>query len=168
MEIEKQLKEKKLSKEAKDRLTKEVKKLKQMSPMSAEATVVRNYLDTVLSLPWGENSKEIKDTVYAEKVLNKDHFGLDKVKDRILEYLSVRTISDNVKGPILCLFGPPGVGKTSLAKSVAAATGREFVRVALGGVRETKQKYAVIEKPTLAQCQERLFKLLKSLELIIP
>ena len=136
MEIDRQLKEKKLSKEARERLTKEVKKLKQMSPMSAEATVVRNYLDTVLSLPWGENSKEIKDTVYAEKILNKDHFGLDKVKDRILEYLSVRTISDDVKGPILCLFGPPGVGKTSLAKSVAAATGREFVRVALGGVRD--------------------------------
>ena len=103
MEIDRQLKEKKLSKEARERLTKEVKKLKQMSPMSAEATVVRNYLDTVLSLPWGENSKEIKDTVYAEKILNKDHFGLDKVKDRILEYLSVRTISDDVKGPILCL-----------------------------------------------------------------
>ena len=135
-EIENQIKKKKLSKEARDKLTKELKKLKQMSPMSAEATVVRNYLDTVLSLPWGEYSEEIRDTLYAEEILDRDHFGLAKVKDRILEYLSVRTLVDTIKGPILCLAGPPGVGKTSLARSIASSTGREFVRVSLGGVRD--------------------------------
>ena len=136
MEIESQLKKKKMPKEAKERVTKEIKKLKQMSPMSAEATVVRNYVDTILSLPWDDYSDEIRDTVFAESVLNKDHYGLVKVKDRILEYLSVRTLVKQVKGPILCLVGPPGVGKTSLARSVAEATGREFVRVSLGGVRD--------------------------------
>ncbi|NRA66315.1 MAG: endopeptidase La [Pseudobacteriovorax sp.] len=136
MEIETQLKKKKMAKDAKDRVSKEIKKLKQMSPMSAEATVVRNYIDTILSLPWDEVSEEIRDTVFAEGILNRDHYGLTKVKDRILEYLSVRTLVKQVKGPILCLVGPPGVGKTSLARSVAAATGREFVRVSLGGVRD--------------------------------
>ena len=136
MEIETQLKKKKMPKEAKERVTKEVKKLKQMSPMSAEATVVRNYVDTILSLPWDDYSDDIRDTVFAETVLDKDHYGLVKVKDRILEYLSVRTLVKQVKGPILCLVGPPGVGKTSLARSVAEATGREFVRVSLGGVRD--------------------------------
>lgn len=135
-ELESQIKKKKMPKEAKERLQKECRKLKQMSPMSAEATVVRNYIDTALSLPWEDLSQEIRDTVYAEDILNKDHFGLVKVKDRILEYLSVSTLVENVKGPILCLVGPPGVGKTSLARSVAAATGREFVRVSLGGVRD--------------------------------
>lgn len=135
-ELEAQIKKKKMPKVAKERLQKECRKLKQMSPMSAEATVVRNYLDTALSLPWDDVSEEIKDTVYAEEVLNKDHFGLHKVKDRVLEYLSVRTLVQNMKGPILCLSGPPGVGKTSLARSVASATGREFVRVSLGGVRD--------------------------------
>ena len=135
-EIEAQIKKKKMPKVAKERLQKECKKLKQMSPMSAEATVVRNYLDTALSLPWDDVSEEIRDTVYAEEVLNKDHFGLHKVKDRVLEFLSVSTLVDSMKGPILCLVGPPGVGKTSLAQSVAGATGREFVRVSLGGVRD--------------------------------
>ena len=135
-ELESLIKKKKLSKDAKERCQKELKKLKQMSPMSAEATVVRNYLDTVLSLPWKDFSQEICDTLYAEKVLDRDHFGLQKVKDRILEYLSVRSLVDEIKGPILCLAGPPGVGKTSLARSVAAATGREFVRISLGGVRD--------------------------------
>ncbi len=135
-EIEALLKKKKLSKEAKDKVEKEIRKLKLMSPMSAEATVVRNYIDTVLSLPWGEFKDDIRDVAYAEKILDKDHYGLTKVKDRILEYLSVRSLVDSMKGPILCLVGPPGVGKTSLARSVATATGREFVRISLGGVRD--------------------------------
>src|SRR5690606_9814502 len=129
-------KNKNLPLEVRDRLNKEVKKLKAMSPMSAEATVVRNYVDTVLSLPWLDMSDEKHDIDNAETVLNRDHFGLEKVKDRILEYLSVRALAGNMKGPILCLVGPPGVGKTSLAKSIAEATGREFVRIALGGVRD--------------------------------
>ena len=135
-ELENQIKEKKLSTEARERLNKELKKLKLMSPMSAEATVVRNYIDTVLSLPWGIFTEEIRDITFAESVLNRDHYGLKKVKDRILEYLAVRTLVDKIKGPILCLAGPPGVGKTSLARSVAAATGRKFVRLSLGGVRD--------------------------------
>jgi ATP-dependent Lon protease len=139
LEIEEQIKNKKLSKEARDKLTKEVRKLKMMSPMSAEAAVVRNYLDTVLGLPWEEYSKEIRDIQFAEDVLNEDHYGLEKVKERILEFLSVRLIGDKLKSPILCLVGPPGVGKTSLARSVARATGREFVRIALGGVRDESE-----------------------------
>lgn len=135
-DIERQIRAKKLSDEAREKINKELKKLKNMPPMSAEATVVRNYIDTVLSLPWLEYSKEKKDIVFAEDLLNRDHFGLERVKDRILEYLSVRMLVDNPKGPILCLVGPPGVGKTSLAKSIAEATGRQFARIALGGVRD--------------------------------
>jgi ATP-dependent Lon protease len=135
-EIESKIKTKKLSEEAKEKLKKEVKKLRTMSPMSAEATVVRNYVDTVLSLPWTDYSPVIRDQNFAETVLNEDHFGLEKVKERILEYLAVTSLSDKIKGPILCLVGPPGVGKTSLAKSVARSTGRTFARIALGGVRD--------------------------------
>lgn len=135
-EIESKIKTKKLSEEAKEKLKKEVKKLRTMSPMSAEATVVRNYIDTVLSLPWTDYSPVIRDQSFAETVLNEDHFGLEKVKERILEYLAVTSLSDKIKGPILCLVGPPGVGKTSLAKSVARSTGRTFARIALGGVRD--------------------------------
>lgn len=135
-EIESKIKTKKLSEEAKEKLKKEVKKLRTMSPMSAEATVVRNYIDTVLSLPWTDYSPVIRDQIFAETVLNEDHFGLEKVKERILEYLAVTSLSDKIKGPILCLVGPPGVGKTSLAKSVARSTGRTFARIALGGVRD--------------------------------
>jgi ATP-dependent Lon protease len=135
-ELESKIKSKKLSDEARDRLKKELKKLRGMSPMSAEATVVRNYIDTVLSLPWGEYSTLLRDPQFSEDVLEADHFGLDKVKERILEYLAVTSLSDKLKGPILCLVGPPGVGKTSLARSVARATGREFARIALGGVRD--------------------------------
>lgn len=135
-EIEGKIKTKKLSEEAKEKLKKEVKKLRSMSPMSAEATVVRNYIDTVLSLPWADYAPTIKDQTFAEDVLNEDHFGLEKVKERILEYLAVTSLSDKIKGPILCLVGPPGVGKTSLAKSVARSTGRTFSRIALGGVRD--------------------------------
>ncbi len=135
-EIENQIKNKKLSKEAREKLKKELRKLKMMSTMSAEATVVRNYIETVLSLPWGEYIKEIRDLSFAAATLDNDHYGLEKVKDRILEYLSVRSLVDNSKGPILCLVGPPGVGKTSLARSIAKATGRKFARISLGGVRD--------------------------------
>lgn len=135
-EIETKLKSKKLSEEASTKIKKEIRKLKGMAPMSAEASVVRSYIDTVLSLPWAEYSKSLKDLVYAEKILNEDHFGLEKVKERILEYLAVTNLSDSIKGSILCLVGPPGVGKTSLAHSIARAIGREFVRISLGGVRD--------------------------------
>jgi ATP-dependent Lon protease len=126
----------KLSKEARAKATAELKKLKTMAPMSAEATVVRNYLDVLLGLPWGKKSKLKRDIPEAEKVLDEDHFGLEKVKDRIVEYLAVQARTNKLKGPILCLVGPPGVGKTSLGKSIARATGREFVRQSLGGVRD--------------------------------
>ncbi|TKD50524.1 endopeptidase La [Sphingomonas baiyangensis] len=126
----------KLSKEARTKATAELKKLKTMAPMSAEATVVRNYLDVLLGLPWGKKSKLKKDLVEAEAVLDADHYGLEKVKDRIVEYLAVQARTNKLKGPILCLVGPPGVGKTSLGKSIAKATGREFIRQSLGGVRD--------------------------------
>jgi ATP-dependent Lon protease len=135
-EIEERIAKTKLSKEAKLKAESELKKLKSMSPMSAEATVVRNYLDTLLGLPWGKKSKVKRDLILAEKVLDEDHYGLEKVKERILEYLAVQGRTGTLKGPILCLVGPPGVGKTSLGKSIAKATGREFVRMALGGVRD--------------------------------
>ncbi|MGZ5961668.1 MAG: endopeptidase La, partial [Rhizomicrobium sp.] len=135
-ELEERIRKTKLSKEAREKANGEVKKLRSMSPMSAEATVVRNYLDWLLSLPWGKKSKVRKDIVAAEKVLHDDHYGLEKVKERILEYLAVQQRAGKMKGPILCLVGPPGVGKTSLGKSIAKATGREFVRMSLGGVRD--------------------------------
>ena len=126
----------KLSKEARSKATAELKKLKTMAPMSAEATVVRNYLDTLLGLPWGKKSKLKRDIPEAERILDEDHFGLEKVKERIVEYLAVQARTNKLKGPILCLVGPPGVGKTSLGRSIARATGREFVRQSLGGVRD--------------------------------
>jgi ATP-dependent Lon protease len=135
-EIEERIRKTKLSKEAREKAQAEVKKLRSMSPMSAEATVVRNYLDWLLSLPWGKKSKVKKDIVHAEEILASDHYGLEKVKERILEYLAVQQRAGKMKGPILCLVGPPGVGKTSLAKSIAKATGREYVRMSLGGVRD--------------------------------
>jgi len=135
-EIEARIKKTKLSKEAREKADAELKKLRSMSPMSAEATVVRNYLDWILSIPWGKNSKVKQDLNFAQEVLDTDHYGLDKVKDRIVEYLAVQSRQKKLKGPILCLVGPPGVGKTSLGKSIAKATGREFVRMALGGVRD--------------------------------
>ena len=135
-EIEEKIKQKKLSPEAKDKVEKELKKLKMMSPMSAEATVVRNYIDWILSLPWNEFTDDKLDINEAEKVLEDDHYGLEKVKERILEYLAVQSLVGKIKGPILCLVGPPGVGKTSLGRSIARATGRKFVRVSLGGVRD--------------------------------
>jgi ATP-dependent Lon protease len=129
----------KFSKEARDKAEAELKKLKSMSPMSAEATVVRNYLDWLLALPWGVKSRVKKDLRAAQKVLDDDHYGLEKVKERIVEYLAVQQRSQKLKGPILCLVGPPGVGKTSLGKSVAKATGREFIRISLGGVRDESE-----------------------------
>jgi ATP-dependent Lon protease len=135
-EIEAKIASTKLSKEARDKAIAEVKKLRQMSPMSAEATVVRNYLDWMLGIPWGKRSKMKKDLKAAQLMLDDDHFGLEKVKDRIVEYLAVQQRANKLTGPILCLVGPPGVGKTSLGKSIARATGREFVRMSLGGVRD--------------------------------
>jgi ATP-dependent Lon protease len=135
-ELEDKIKRTKLSKEAREKATHELKKLRQMSPMSAEATVVRNYLDWLLSIPWNNKSKIKKDLSFAEKTLDGDHFGLEKVKERIVEYLAVQSRANKLTGPILCLVGAPGVGKTSLGKSIAKATGREFVRVSLGGVRD--------------------------------
>jgi ATP-dependent Lon protease len=136
MELEKRIKKTKLSKEARTKADAELKKLRNMSPMSAESTVVRNYLDWLLSIPWGKAKTKPIDLDEAERILENDHYGLEKVKERILEYLAVQARTGTLKGPILCLVGPPGVGKTSLGRSIAQATGREFVRLSLGGVRD--------------------------------
>jgi ATP-dependent Lon protease len=135
-ELEEKLAKKKMSKEATEKVQKEIKKLRMMSPMSAEATVVRNYIDWVLSLPWYDYSEVNHDIENAETILDEDHYGLEKVKERILEYLAVQSIAKDMKGPILCLVGPPGVGKTSLARSIARSLGRSFARISLGGVRD--------------------------------
>ncbi|MEE8295647.1 MAG: endopeptidase La [Sphingomonadales bacterium] len=135
-ELEDKIKKTKLSKEASEKCKAELKKLKSMSPMSAEATVVRNYLDWVLSLPWGIKTRVNKSIDKAEKILDEDHYGLHKVKERIIEYLAVQHKTNKIRGPILCLVGPPGVGKTSLGKSIARATGRNYIRMSLGGVRD--------------------------------
>lgn len=135
-DLEAQIKKKKMSAEANKKVLGELKKLKMMSPMSAEAAVVRNYVDWLISLPWGKLSRDKNNIAAAEAILNRDHFGLEKVKERILEYLSVLSIVKKIKGPILCLAGPPGVGKTSLARSIAEATGRKFVKMSLGGLRD--------------------------------
>jgi ATP-dependent Lon protease len=135
-ELTRKIAKTKLSKEARAKATQELKKLKAMAPMSAEATVSRNYLDVLLGLPWGKKSKVKKDIAEAQAILDEDHYGLEKVKDRIVEYLAVQARTNKLKGPILCLVGPPGVGKTSLGRSIARATGREFVRQSLGGVRD--------------------------------
>ena len=135
-ELAEQIEKTKLSKEARVKATAELKKLRAMQPMSAEATVIRNYLDVLLGLPWGKRSRVKKDIGKAQEILDADHYGLEKVKDRIVEYLAVQARTNQLKGPILCLVGPPGVGKTSLGKSIAKATGREFVRQSLGGVRD--------------------------------
>ncbi|WP_149142916.1 endopeptidase La [Gemmobacter caeruleus] len=138
-ELEERIRKTELSKEAREKAEGELKKLKSMSPMSAEATVVRNYLDWLLGVPWGVKSRVKKDLGAAQKVLDADHYGLEKVKERIVEYLAVQARSAKLKGPILCLVGPPGVGKTSLGRSVAKATGREFIRISLGGVRDESE-----------------------------
>ncbi|MBB3870858.1 endopeptidase La [Brevundimonas mediterranea] len=139
MDLEKRIRKTRLSKEARAKAEAEVKKLRNMSPMSAESTVVRNYLDWLLSVPWGKAKQKPIDLVKAEEILEEDHFGLEKVKERIIEYLAVQARTGSLKGPILCLVGPPGVGKTSLAKSIAKATGREYVRMSLGGVRDESE-----------------------------
>jgi len=138
-ELEERIANVKLSEEAGEKVAAELKKLKSMSPMSAEATVVRNYLDWMLSIPWNKRTRVKKDLIAAQKVLDEDHYGLEKVKERIVEYLAVQQRSRKLKGPILCLVGPPGVGKTSLGKSVARATGREFIRISLGGVSDESE-----------------------------
>ena len=135
-ELARKIERTKLSKEARGKATQELKKLQAMAPMSAEATVSRNYLDVLLGLPWGKKSKLKHDIAEAQRILDEDHYGLEKVKDRIVEYLAVQARTNKLKGPILCLVGPPGVGKTSLGRSIARATGREFVRQSLGGVRD--------------------------------
>ena len=135
-ELEEKIAKTKLTKEAREKSIAELKKLRNMSPMSAEATVVRNYLDWMLGIPWKKRSRIKKDIREAENILETDHYGLEKVKERILEYLAVQQRTKKLKGPILCLVGPPGVGKTSLGKSIARATGRNFVRMSLGGVRD--------------------------------
>ena len=146
----------KLSKEARTKATSELKKLKTMQPMSAEATVIRNYLDVLLDLPWGQESPKLKqDIAAAQAVLDDDHYALEKVKDRIVEYLAVQARTNQLKGPILCLVGPPGVGKTSLGKSIAKATGREFVRQSLGGVRGRGRDPRPIAAHTSARCRAR-------------
>ena len=137
--LEAQIKQAGMSEEAQNKALSELKKLKMMPPMSAESTVVRNYIDTLLELPWKKKSRVIKDIAKADLVLNEDHYGLDKVKERILEYLAVQKRTDKLKGPILCLVGPPGVGKTSLGESIAKATGRKYVRMALGGVKDESE-----------------------------
>lgn len=139
MELEKRIRKTRLSKEARAKAEAEVKKLRNMSPMSAESTVVRNYLDWLLSVPWGKAKQKPIDLAKAEDILEEDHYGLEKVKERIVEYLAVQARTGSLKGPILCLVGPPGVGKTSLAKSIAKATGREYVRMSLGGVRDESE-----------------------------
>ncbi|SPH21077.1 Lon protease [Ascidiaceihabitans donghaensis] len=139
VELEEKIEATKLSKEAREKVDAELKKLKNMSPMSAEATVVRNYMDWILGVPWGVKSRVKKDLNRAQKILDDDHYGLEKVKERIVEYLAVQQRSAKLRGPILCLVGPPGVGKTSLGKSVAKATGREFIRISLGGVRDESE-----------------------------
>jgi ATP-dependent Lon protease len=136
LELEEKAKKKHLSAEARDRVAKEIKKLKMMSPMSAEATVVRNYIDWILSIPWDEPTKDKLDVGEAERILNEDHYGLEQPKERIVEYLAVRSLVNKMKGPILCFVGPPGVGKTSLGRSIARAMGRKFIRQSLGGVRD--------------------------------
>jgi ATP-dependent Lon protease len=138
-ELEKRIEEARMPKDALAKVSSELKKLKLMSPMSAEASVVRNYIDTLINLPWKKKTKISKNLLAAEKVLDDDHFGLEKVKERIVEYLAVQQRVDKIKAPILCLVGPPGVGKTSLGQSIAKAVNRKFIRMALGGVRDESE-----------------------------
>lgn len=154
-ELERRIKQKRMSKEATAKVKAELKKLKLMSPMSAEATVVRNYIDWIISLPWYNRTKDKLDIQEAERILNEDHYGLEKPKERILEYLAVQSLVKKIKGPILCFVGPPGVGKTSLAKSIARADGPEFYPGLLGGGSGTKPRSVDIGGLTSALCRER-------------
>ena len=153
-ELEAKIKATKLSKEASEKAVAELKKLRSMSPMSAEATVVRNYLDWILGIPWKKRSKIKNDVIEAERVLNADHYGLEKIKERIVEYLAVQSRSPKLRGAILCLVGPPGVGKTSLGKSIAKATGRNFVRMSLVACA-MRLRFAAIAGPISAPCRAR-------------
>ena len=153
-EMDKRIRKAHMPKEAKKKVEAELKKLKLMSPMSAEATVVRNYIETLVNLPWRKKTKISKDIKAAQAILDEDHYGLEKVKERILEYLAVQSRVDRMKAPILCLVGPPGVGKTSLGQSIAKATNRKFIRMALGGVW-TRPRSAAIAAPTSARCRAR-------------
>jgi len=150
-ELEEKARKLRLTDEARDKVMKEIKKLKMMSPMSAEATVIRNYIDWILTIPWSEFTKDKIDIKEAERILNEDHYGLEQPKERIVEYLAVRALVDKMRGPILCLVGPPGVGKTSLGRSIARSTGRKFIRLSLGGVRD-EAEIRVTEEPISAQC----------------
>lgn len=150
-EFDKKIKAAKLSKEAREKAEAELKKLRTMNQMSAESGVTRNYLETLLSLPWGKYDNSKIDINQAEKILNRDHFGLEKVKERIIEYLAVLQRSSKIRGPILCLIGPPGVGKTSLIKSIAEGMGRKYTKFALGGVRD-EAEIRGHRKTYLAQC----------------
>ena len=161
-ELERRIKKKRMPKEAATRVRQEFKKLKLMSPMSAEATVVRNYIDWFLALPpWYERAKVRTDVTEAENILDQDHYGLEKPKERILEYLAVQALVKKIRGPILCLVGPPGVGKTSLAKSVARATNRKFVRLSLVAACGTKRKSAATGAPTSAPLPGKVIQSLK-------
>ena len=151
-ELEEKIKNAKLTKEAREKCDAELKKLRTMSSMSAEASVIRNYLDWVTSLPWKKPSKVKRDLVASQKILDADHSGLEKVKERILEYLAVQARTKSIKGPILCLVGPPGVGKTSLARSIAKATGRNYVKISLGGLCATSPKFVATAAPISARC----------------
>jgi len=157
-DLELHIRQKKMSKEATQKVEREFKKLKLMSPMSAEATVVRNYIDWFLSLPWSTCTKDKLDLKEAERILDEDHYGLKEVKERILEFLAVQGLVKKLKGPILCFVGPPGVGKTSLAKSIARTMGRRFVRLSLGGVRD-EAEIRVTGGPTLGPFLGRSFNL---------
>ena len=152
--MEKRIKNARMPKEARVKAEAELKKLRLMSPMSAEATVVRNYIETLVNLPWRKRSKISRDIGAAEKILDTDHYGLEKVKERIVEYLAVQSRVDKVKAPILCLVGAPGVGKTSLGQSIARATNRKFVRMSLGGVRDEAEIRGT-GAPTSVPCRGR-------------
>ena len=157
-ELESRIAATKLSKEAKEKVDAELKKLKNMSPMSAEATVVRNYLDWILGIPWGVKSRVKKDLERAQETLDRDHYSLEKVKERIVEFLAVQQRSTKLKGPIMCLVGPPGVGKTSLGKSVAKATGRRSLSVFLLVECAMNLKFEAIVEPILARCPVKSFR----------
>ena len=167
-ELKKKIEEAGMTEEAKEKALQELHRLEAMPPMSAEGTVSRTYIDWLVSVPWKQKSKEIKDLSKAEEVLNEDHFGLEKIKERILEYLAVRQLVKNPKGSILCFVGPPGVGKTSLGKSIARATGRKFVRLSAWAACATKLRFAVIVAPTSARLPGQIIQMMKKAGTVNP